>query len=185
MKTFPRARESPGRVPDISLDLFWRIVALTPEHMRASYVAIAAMGVRPGEYLALQPTDLQPFTHSVRVPGTKTAGSEDTIRVGEEAWDWVQRAVPSPVRYKWLYKHWKRACKAAGAPTLTLQDLRHFYGQILTDGGRPEVSVQHGLRHTDPRMTRRYIRQKDRGENARMMDTLLFPEQPPDTARKA
>jgi len=57
-----------------------------------------------------------------------------------------------------------------------LHDLRHFYGQTLTEGGRPEVSVQHGLRHADPRMTRRYTRQRDRGENAKMMDAILFPE---------
>ena len=81
----------------------------------------------------------------------------------------------SPIGYKWLYRHWKEACEAVGVHDLRLHDLRHFYGQQLTNAGRPEAGVQSGLRHTDPNMTRRYTRQKDRGENARTMDTILFP----------
>ena len=59
-------------------------------------------------------------------------------------------------------------------PDLTLHDLRHFYAQQLTDAGRPEVSVQYSLRHSDPRTARRYTRQRDRGENAQKMDEILF-----------
>lgn len=185
MARFPRAQESTGRVPDISPELFWDVVNRTPEYLRPSYVTLAATGLRVGEYLAMQEHHLQPFTQSVLVPGTKTAGSEDVMRIGDAVWPWVRAAIPSPVRYKCLYTHWKSACKDAGAPNLTLHDLRHFYGQILTDAGRPEVSVQHGLRHADARMTRRYTRQRDRGENARLMDTILFPEQPKEDAQEA
>lgn len=79
------------------------------------------------------------------------------------------------MRYKCLYTHWKRACQAAGAVDLTLHDLRHFYGQALVDAGRPEASVQQSLRHADPRMTRRYTKRKDQGENAQAMEGILFP----------
>jgi len=58
---------------------------------------------------------------------------------------------------------------------LTLHDLRHFYGQALVDAGRPEASVQQSLRHADPRMTRRYTKRKDQGENAQAMEGILFP----------
>lgn len=185
MARFPKAAEPPGRVPDLSTELFWRIVEAAPEHVRPAYVTLAITGMRVGEYLALEPHHLQPFTKGVRVPGTKTPGSAAVVQIGDESWEWVRRAVPSAVRYKWLYKHWKRACKTVGATDLTLHDLRHFYGQQLTNAGRPEVSVQHGLRHADPSMTRRYIRQRDRGENARMMDEILFLKRHDDVARGA
>ena len=183
MRKFPRARESAGRVPDLSAELFWAIVNEAPEHVRPCFVALAATGLRVGEYLALEDHHLLPTLEALRVPGTKTPGSDDTVRVGKEAWKWLKRAVPSPVQYKWLRIHWRRACEAAGAQDLRLHDLRHFYGQSLIDRGRSEVSVQHGLRHTDPMMTRRYTRQKDRGENASEMDEILFPKGS-DTAQK-
>ncbi|UCH86453.1 MAG: tyrosine-type recombinase/integrase [Dehalococcoidia bacterium] len=81
--------------------------------------------------------------------------------------------------------HWNRACRAIGVSDLTLQDLRHFYGQMLINAGRPEVSVQHGLRHADPRMTRRYTRQRDRGENAAAMEEIMFPASADEAAKGA
>ena len=175
IKAFPKAAESPGRVPDLSPEVFWEIVDEAPEYLRASYVTLAATGMRVGEYLALEEHHLLPVTKSIRVPGGKTAGSSDTIAVGDEAWQWARRAVPSPIGYKSLYRHWKEACEAAGVHDVWLHDLRHFYGQQLTNKGRPEASVQSGLRHADPNMTRRYTRQRDRRENADMMDAILFP----------
>lgn len=177
MNTFPRAKEPSGRVPDLSPESLWKIVRAAPDHVQPAYVTLAVTGMRVGEYLDLEETDLLPHTRSVRVPGTKTAASNDVIRIGPKAWKWVKRAVPAPVRYKWLYTHWKRACEAEGVTGLTLHDLRHFYGQQLIEAGRSEVSVQSGLRHADARTTRRYTRQKDRGENARTMDAIVFPKQ--------
>ena len=185
MAQFPRAAESSGRVPDLSPALFWRIVSAAPQHVRPAYVALAATGLRVGEYLALEPHHLQPITHSLRVPGTKTASSEATIQIGDEAWEWVRSAVPSPLRYKWLYRHWKRACTAAGAPDLTLHDLRHFYGQMGAETGLPEAKIQQALRHRDASMTRRYTRQRDRGEVAAGVASILFPQSPNEAARGA
>jgi len=136
---------------------------------------LAATGLRVGEYLGLEESNLRPITREIEVPGTKTAASRDVIRVGEEAWRYVVASVPAPVRYKWLYTHWKRACRACGVPDLTLHDLRHFYGQSLVDAGRSEASVQQSLRHADPTMTRRYTKRRDQGENALAMDGILFP----------
>ena len=148
-------------------------------------MTIAAAGLRAGEDLQLEEHHLRPLTKSIAVPGTKTAASDDVVMIGAEVWPWVQRAVPSPVRYKWLRIHWKRACRESGAPDLTLHDLRHFYAQVLTEAGRPEVAVQAGLRHASPDMTRRYARQRDRGENAATMDELLFPTPPDAQAEEA
>ena len=115
----------------------------------------------------------------------QTAASHDVISVGPEAWEVVKRAVPAPLKYKWLYTHWKRACRAAGAPDLTLHDLRHFLGQTLVDEGRSEASVQQTLRHTDPTMTRRYTKRRDQHENALAMDKILFPPTSGSESRRA
>jgi len=163
------------RTPDVSPALFWQIIGKMPEHVKASYVTIVALGLRVGEYLRLTDTDLLPVTQSVRIPGTKTESSAATVRVDSRLWDWVKRGVPSPVRYKWLRLYWKRALRAIEADTtLRLHDLRHCYAQWLTDAGQAEARVQVGMRHASADMTRRYARQKDKGENAKTMADILL-----------
>src|SRR6266508_4294712 len=108
MKDFPRAKAA-ERVADLDVPTFWRIVNQAPEYVRAAYVTIAALGLRVGEYLRLQDTDLLPATKQVRIPGTKTGASAATLPVAEALWPWVKAAVPSPLAYKWLREHWVRA----------------------------------------------------------------------------
>jgi integrase len=172
-------------VPELSAALFWRIVSKTPRYVRPCYVTLAATGLRVGEYLALDETNLRPLAKEIEVAGTKTAASSDVVRVGDEAWRFVVAAVPAPVRYKWLYTHWKRACRTCGATDLTLHDLRHFYGQSLVDAGRSEASVQQSLRHADSTMTRRYTKKKGQGESALAMDEILFPPVRKKASREA
>ena len=170
----PKRREE-ERTPDLSPALFWQIVEKAPEHVRAAFVTICVLGLRVGEYLRLAETDLLPVTQSVRVPGTKTDASAAVIRVDERLWEWVKRAVPAPVRYKWLRLYWKRALKAAEADeTLRLHDLRHCYGQWLSDAGQSEARIQVGMRHATAAMTRRYAKQRDKGENAKMLADVLL-----------
>jgi integrase len=161
--------------PDLPPALFWRIVDAAPEHVRAAYVTICALGLRVGEYLRLRDTDLLPHTQSVRIPGTKTEASATVVRVDERLWPWIKQGVPSPLAYKWLRTYWKRALKAAGADeTLRLHDLRHAYGQWLSDAGVPEARIQSGLRHATAGMTRRYAMQRDKGEASRTMADVML-----------
>jgi len=163
-------------VPDISLALFQNIVANTPEFVRPAFITLAETGLRVGEYLRLADSDLLPHTCAVRVPGSKTAASSATIRVDAQLWPWVSAAVPAPLGYRWLRIYWKRALGAAGADTtLRLHDLRHCYGQWLTDARRPEASVQKSLRHSSAAMTRRYAMQTDKGKDAATMGGILAP----------
>ena len=57
VKAIPFAKAA-ERVPDLDVATFWRIVHQTPEFLRAAYVTIAYLGLRVGEYLRLQDTDL-------------------------------------------------------------------------------------------------------------------------------
>lgn len=169
----PRADEPPSRVPDLSPDLFQRILARIPEALRPCYVTLVATGMRPGEYVRCEATDLLPHTLSLRVPGTKTAASAATVRLEGETFSWATRAIPCPVTQDALYRYWKAACRAEGCKELRLYDLRHAYGQWLSDSGAPEAHIQAGLRHKTAAMTRRYTMQRDRGKNAVVLAKVL------------
>lgn len=180
MSGFPRQVER-ERIPDISPELFWAIVAKAPEHVQPALVALVATGMRTGEYLACEKRHLMPNTHQLRVPGTKTDGSTAVISVNEALWPWVERAIPSPLAYKALRLQWKAALRAAGADeTLRLHDLRHCTGQWLINAGRPESTVQQTLRLATPAMTRRYVRQKDRAEDAKALADVMTGAATPD-----
>ena len=175
VKAIPKRREV-ERVPDLDVPTFWQVVGAAPEHVRPALVALVALGLRTGEYLRLRETDLHPITKTVSIPGSKTPGSSAVLRVDPALWPWVVAAVPSPLAYCWLRLHWKRALKAVGAdPTLRLHDLRHLTAQLLVNAGQTEASVQSTMRHETASMTRRYARQKDRGENAAALARELLP----------
>jgi integrase len=182
VKAIPRQRER-ERVPDLDVPTFWHVVHATPEHVRASFVALVALGLRTGEYLRMHETDLHPITRTVSVPGTKTEGSAAVLHVADDLWPWVVAAVPSPVEYKWLRLYWKRALKAVGADeTLRLHDLRHLTAQLLVNAGQSEASVQTTMRHATASMTRRYAMQKDRGDNATALARVLLDSSRRDTS---
>lgn len=168
----PTAPEN-ERVPDISPDLFWKIIDAAPEHVRPAYVTLVLTGMRRGEYLRAKREHLKPATLSVHIPGTKTNSSRATVKIEESMWPWIEAGIPSPLSYKHLRKHWVAACNAVGVDDLHLHDLRHALGQWATDAGIPEGKVQDALRHSSPLMTRRYTRQKSRGEVADAVSVAL------------
>lgn len=171
---FPIAKEHPPRVPDLTPERFWTILEHVDPPLRPYYVTLVATGMRPGEYLRCQETDLLPHTRGVKVPGSKTASSTDVVRLDGEAWDWVKQAIPCPVSYHILYSRWKKACAAVGQPDLRLHDLRHAHAQWLSERGIPEARIQTAMRHRTASMTRRYARQVDKGETARTISEVLF-----------
>jgi integrase len=173
VKTIP-VRTERARVPELSPEDFHRILAATPEHARPCYMVLAATGMRLGEYLRCTRAHLNPLTHSIQVPGTKTAASAATVFVHRELWPWVEQGVPSPLQRRWMWLYWKRACRAVGLPDLRLHDLRHFYAQQADEGGASTVSVMAALRHTNPAMTRNYATRKERGAVANVVGLRIL-----------
>ncbi len=158
--------EENERVPDLSPEMFWKIIEKAPEYVRPAFLTIVLTGMRRGEYLRVTRDHLMPATLSVKIPGTKSKASRGTVKIDEEMWPWVDSGIPSPRKYKALLRIWRKACGDAGAGRLWLHDMRHALGQWATDAGVPENKVQDALRHSSPLMTRRYTRQKSRGEVA-------------------
>jgi integrase len=136
--------------------------------VQPAYVALLATGLRVGEYLACTAEHLLPLTFGLRVPGTKTKESRNTVYVDTAMWPWITAAVPAPVKYRWLRLHWRAACLGTGAAHLVngryvgprIHDLRHLFAQLATDAGESEARVQVALRHASPDMTRRYSKQR-------------------------
>lgn len=179
LDAIPRKAEQ-GRVPDISPQLFERMMRIVPDYVRPCYVTMVAAGLRKGEYLALKREHLRPDSYAIEVPGTKTPGSEAVIPVTPEIWPWVEAAVPSPVQYKQLRLHFVRACRALGLSKPgrytgpRLHDLRHCTGQWATAGGVDEAAVQQYLRHRDPKTTRIYTVQQMRAEVSTVVSRSLL-----------
>ncbi|HEU4629836.1 MAG TPA: hypothetical protein VFS08_08810 [Gemmatimonadaceae bacterium] len=113
-----KLRKERPRVPDLSVDLFWRIVAAAPEHARPCYVVLAASGMRLGEYLSLSAASLRPARCAIDIRESKTEAGADLIFVARRLWEWVERGVPSPLGARWMGVYWRRACLAVGAATL-------------------------------------------------------------------
>jgi len=174
VKGIPKQAER-ERVPDLDVPTFWQVVHAAPEHVRPAFVALVALGLRMGEYLRLTPEHLHPITKTVSIPGSKTATSAAVLKVDPDLWPWIVQAVPAPVTYGWLRRYWKQALEAVGADvTLRLHDLRHLTAQLLVNAGQSEASVQTTMRHATASMTRRYAKQKDRGENAAALARVLL-----------
>jgi integrase len=72
VKRIPREKEMP-RIPDITIALFWDILARTPDFAQPCYVTLVATGMRLGEYLRCDKAHLSRLTCSIDVPGTKAA----------------------------------------------------------------------------------------------------------------
>lgn len=60
-----------------------------------------------------------------------------------------------PLAYKVIWKDWRTACKAAGVENANIHDLRAMAGTEADAQGR---NAQKLLGHTDPKMTKRYLR---------------------------
>lgn len=181
MDLLPRKAER-KRVPAISPAIFQRLVSLTPDYAQPVYQALLLTGFRVrSEYLALTREHLRPAVYEIEVPGTKTEGSAAVVPVVPACWHWIDRAVPSPIAYGQIRKHWMRACLAEGLARKvphpykpgsqlyrgpTLHDIRHLTAQFMTNAGVHESVVAAYLRHTHIATTRRYTTQQVRVEAA-------------------
>lgn len=172
------------RVPDLSVDLFWKIIADMPEHARPGPVVLVVTGMRLKEYLRCGKEHLKPVIHGVQVPGTKTKKSKAVAMVDPRMWPWIESGIPAPLQRNWLRIYWKRACKKHGKEELTLHDLRHCHGQWATDAGMDIKKVNKSLRHATLEMTGRYTDQKDRGEVAAALADVLAPKKKPTPKKK-
>lgn len=161
------------RMPDITPDIFLRIVAKLPPEAKRFPLVLVLTGARMSEYGRMVRADLKPHTFRVQINGTKTDGSVGEVQIDPDLWHYIDAGVPAPHGARWMRRVWREACAAIGVRGITLHDLRHCHGQWALDGGAQEQSVQTTLRHTTAAMTRRYVRTQQRGDVATALATQL------------
>ena len=183
VRQIPIAVEAP-RVPDVTPSVFWQILRHIPASYQACFIAIAGTGMRVGEYLSCTRFCLRAATFSVSVPGTKTSTSAEDVAVHPTLWPYVVAAIPSPLSYKALRRHWRAACQKEGVD-VRIHDLRHCYGQWAVNEGVPEAKVQSALRHKTPAMTRRYTKTREKGDAAAAVGRALLNAQSREDAQSA
>ena len=172
-RVFPREREV-ERMPDMTSDTFWRVLAHVKEPLRPIYVCLVATGMRINEYLACRRHHLRPETLQLDVPGTKTHGSEASLPIASTYWPWVDAAIPAPIGYRRILDVWKAAQrKAELSHHHTLHDLRHLTGQLLADAGLSDAAIGRFLRHAAPQSVRRYSTRRLRAADAELLAVQL------------
>ena len=133
-----------------------------------AYITWARLtGLRVEETLRLTHGDF--FTDAqgrpyLTVPGTKTAGSQATLPLSDEAWTLATSLLAHgqpylfPMTYRTLYRHWVQACRAMGWPDGALKALRRGYARERALKGMPLPIIQQMMRHASPGTTAGYLR---------------------------
>ena len=179
-----RIKQEAERMPDVTIDLFRDMVDTLPVYIQPAIMCLALTGMLPSEYARCDGTNLLPHTKQIRIPGKKTLVREGTLRLGDESWEWVKRAIPCPVSMDWLSRRWKTVQDAFGV-SLQLRDLRHFCAQTGADQGLADSKIAGAMRHKTPSMTRRYTMQVDRGEFGEAIERAFFGKPEPGEEQKA
>lgn len=154
MKAFDFEQEVPRKPVIARGGLFWQIVNAAPEHAQPCYIVLGCSGMRVGEYLRCTEKHVVPDDHAIDVPGGKTGAKR--YHVAPEYWEWVKVGVPSPLKYRWLYTHFKRAAKAVGHPELRPHDLRHLFIKVAKQEGVPTTDTQVAVGQKSSRVTAGY-----------------------------
>lgn len=170
----PRGEESDGRVPDLDVPTFWKIIDAAHEPVRAVYVAFAVLAAGYADLRALTTLSLRPKQFTVVMTGRKIGRKKPLeVAVAPALWSWIEAAIPLPLKYAWLRKYWIRACAKAKVSGVTMYDLRHLSGQLAGDAGLSDSAIGTHLRHADPKMTRRYTRRATARKVAQVIGEAL------------
>ena len=166
------------------------ILDVIPEERRGPFLAMALLGIRPGEVCALEMRDYHEGWLSIRKSKTKRG---DRLPVPEELEKWIESNTPperrlrggplfqipyrgsgrrpkGPWTWTTLNKVWKKACATTGIDARMYEATKHTFATHLD---ADERIVQAILRHKNVKSTRRYRQLK----NQAIVD-VLRPHEP-------
>ena len=129
----------------------------SPFHV-AHVAAAVAFAARYSEAFRVHPEHVDLDTWTVRIPGTKTKGSDDRIPIAEPFRPYLLMALPflplRPWKNQTENRTLARACKRAKIERVTTNDLRRTHASWLTEAGVPDSITSRVMRHVDERMVR-------------------------------
>ena len=148
------------------------------EWLRPAVILGAGLGLRAGEACGLTVDKVLWLERAVRIDRQwlsrhgangfgppKSAASNRTVpasdwvldglaeHVGRRHEGFVVHRDGQPVNYNDFGYHWRKAAKAAGAPTLRYHDLRHAFASMLISAGASVKAAQHALGHASAATT--------------------------------
>jgi len=178
MRLFRALREPPARQPRLRPKQFWTLIQRAEPRVRASYVAMAVLGCGPDEYLRIRREDLDREQLEVHVPGTKTRQRDRYVSVSPDLWAWIDRAVPSPLAYRWLNTWFKRAAEQADFPGLRMYDLRHLSAQYAGDFGATDRDLTIHMGHSRVDQSHQYSARRTARKVAAAVGQALVADMP-------
>jgi len=141
-------------------DQFERLAAEL-EPGRELWAALAALGgMRAGEVERLRWPMVRFEANRIKVPGTKTASSRREVPIAPALLERLRRAAGSgsganlPVVEPWgnVRRDLAAACKRAGVPRVSPNDLRRTFASWLVQQGVPALTVATLMGHSSSRM---------------------------------
>ena len=190
------------QVVPLTVDQVEAIAAAMPARLQALVIVAAGTGLRRGELLGIQLGDVDFLRRQVRVERQrhgktllvgppKNQAAHRTVPVGETVLTALSehvRLYPPGTGFVFpissetrLYRTWQAAAAAAGVPTATLHDLRHFYASALIRAGLSVKVVSDRLGHSNAAMTLNvysHLWGDDEDRTRSAIDTLFQPGAP-------
>jgi len=163
-------KEPPGRLRYLEAEDIERLIECCADphapYLRTIVVMAVHTGMRLGEILGLQWTDLDLKNRFISVAKTKN-NERKTIPINDMLYaelDQLPRHVTSPylfhhadgTRLLHIDRSFHAALKRAGIEGFRFHDLRHTHASHLAMHGVPLETIGALLGHKDPKMTRRY-----------------------------
>ena len=187
--SWPKGPEYQPRI--LSAEAQGELLHAIPEDARGIFLAMALMGIRPGEARALLVSDFSDGWLSVDkavkgnridspVRGTKS-GKPKRLPTPDLLIDWIEHFVAKDARLRrealfvnpntggpWtptsLRRCWEKACKALRIEGISIYEgCKHSFATDAVARGVQERHLQAYLGHADARSTRRYARLADAG----------------------
>lgn len=133
------------------------LLAAIPENKTTEkkIIALAALtGLRQGELLALEPSNIQRGRILLRANQTKS-GKARSVPVPAYALPWLED-LPFQTTYSRLRVVFENARRDVGRDSLRFHDLRHSYASMLAQAGESMTTVRDLLGHSSLVVTSRY-----------------------------
>lgn len=168
---------------DEFLRLVPEVARFSPEHA-AMVVFFVAVAARKSEAERAEGSDIDWDSWTVRVRGTKTRRAADDVPIAEPFRPLFEALVPRTSGR--LFSVWTNmtrdlaaACKRAGMPRVTANDLRRSNATLLRLGGASVDIVARMLRHADSRMVERVYGRLKATDAGKLLAAQLAAHAPP------
>ncbi len=165
-------------LPRTPRDEYAELLLQLSSERRDYIVALCFTGVRLGELYKLHASHVNVAQAEIDVPGTKTAKSDRTVPLADDALAVLKRRAKArptgPLFDDWgkLHRDVRSACKRAGIAPVSPNDMRRTFCSWLAIKGVPMLTASRLLGHASTKMVEQVYAQLDSGALRAGVDVL-------------